>query len=242
MAWRDAVLDAWAVLFPVECAGCGAADRGLCADCVAALAPRPALRSTAGGLRVWTALEYGGVVRRILLAFKEQERTDLAAHLAGPLASALAAGAPGSPVELVAVPTSRAAYRRRGYDPVALLARRAGLRPSRVLRPIRGTARQKTLGVEDRAANLRGALAATRPLAGRSFLIVDDVLTTGATLDEAARAIREAGGAVLGAATLAFTARVHPTRDTGTGQDYRGPQGAQRSSAWTGSFSPGGSA
>ena len=125
---------------------------------------------------------------------------------------------------------------------MALLARRAGLRPSRVLRRNRGTARQKSLGAQDRAANLRGALLATRSLAGRSFLIVDDVLTTGATLDEAARAIRAAGGTVLGAATLAFTARRHPPRDTTTGQDYRGPRGAQDSSARTGSFSPGGSA
>lgn len=241
MAWRDAILDAWAVLFPVECAGCGAADRGLCADCAVALAPRPALRTTAGGLRVWTALEYAGVVRRVLLAFKEQERTDVAVQLAPPLAAAIAA-AFSEAAELVIVPTSHGAYRRRGYDPVALLARRAGLRPSRVLRHSRGTARQKSLGVEHRAANLRGALAATRSLAGRSFLIVDDVLTTGATLDEAARAIREAGGTVLGAAALAFTARRHPTRDTTTGQDYRGPRGAQDSSARTGSFSPGGSA
>lgn len=248
MTWRDAILDAWAVLFPVECAGCGSPDRGVCADCTAALIPMPVLRSTAGGLAVWSALEYAGVVRRILLALKEQERTDVAAQLAPPLAAAVATAAARasagarSPVELTTVPTSRAARRRRGYDPVALLARRAGLHTVRVLRHTRTTASQKTLGVGDRAANLVGALAATGPLAGRSFLIIDDVLTTGATLDEAARAIRGAGGAVLGAATLAFTARLLPARDTSTGQDYRWPQGAQQSSAWTGSFSPGGSA
>jgi predicted amidophosphoribosyltransferase len=241
MTWRDAFLDAWAVLFPVECAGCSAPDRGLCADCVAALAPFPVLRSTAGGLAVWTALEYAGRVRRILLALKEQERTDVATHLAPSLAAAIAAARPGA-VELATAPTSRAAYRRRGFDPVALLVRRAGLRPARVLRHRRSTARQKTLGVVARASNLLGAFVATGSLEGRSVLIVDDVLTTGATLDEAARAIREAGGTVLGAATLAFTARRHPARDTGAGQDYGGPQGAQRSSAWTGLFSPGGRA
>ncbi len=243
MAWRDAILDAWAVLFPVECAGCGAPDRGLCADCARVLAPRPARHSTASGLEVWTALEYADVARRVLLAFKEQERTDVASRLAVPfaaaIAAAIAAASSPSPDRLATVPTSRAAYRRRGYDPVALLARNAGLRPSRVLRHRGGTAKQKSLGAHERAANLHGAFAATGPLAGRSFLIVDDVLTTGATLDEAARAIREAGGAVLGAAALAFTPRVHPARDTRMPPDYRWPQGAHDSSAWAGPFSSG---
>lgn len=242
MAWRDAILDAWAVLFPVECAGCGGPDRGLCADCASALAPRPARHSTSSGLEVWTALEYADVARRVLLAFKEQERTDVASRLAVPFAAAIAAASSQRPGRLATVPTSRAAYRRRGYDPVALLARHAGLRPSRVLRHGGGTARQKSLGADERAANLRGAFAATGPLAGGSFLIVDDVLTTGATLDEAARAIREAGGAVLGAAALAFTPRAHPARDTRKPPDYRWPQGVYDSSAWAGSFSSGGRA
>jgi ComF family protein len=223
MPLRDALLDALALIVPVECAGCGAPDRGLCSECAGHLVAVPTPRSTPGGLPVVTALRYEGVVRRVILSFKEQHRTDAAAALARPLAAALQ----GANAELAPVPTSRAAYRRRGYDPVALLLRRAGHSPARVLRVERATSTQKTLGVAERAENLRGALVARRDLAGRSFVLVDDILTTGATLDEAARAISDAGGRVLGAVTLAFTPRLFAFRDNVAGEDYGGAKGAR---------------
>ena len=218
MGLRDWLLDAWALLMPVDCAGCGAPDRSLCAECAAALVPQVAVRSV-GELPVVTALRYEGRVRRVILALKEQDRTDVASALSAPLAAAVARVLSTAQAELAIVPTSRRAYRRRGYDPVALLLRHAGLRPKRVLRPARSTARQKTLSATQRAANLRGAFVAAQPLTGRSFVLVDDVLTTGATLGEAARAITVAGGEVLGAATLAFTPRLFSFRDNAHGQD-----------------------
>lgn len=220
---------------PVECAGCDTYDRGLCEACVAALVPQPTPRMTVGGLEVLTALRYEGRVRRIILAFKEQHRTDVTAALSRPLGitlgESLAAASARrsldcSVVEVVAVPTSRAAYRRRGYDPVADLVRRAGFRPARVLAPTRRTAAQKSLGTADRAANLRGAMIARRSLTGRVFVLADDVLTTGATLDEAARALRAAGGEVVAAATVAFTPRMFPSRDNPSHEDYGGAKGA----------------
>jgi len=223
MGWRDALLDALALLSPVECAGCGAPDRSLCAACALQLVPAPTPRLTPGGLTVVTSLHYEGAVRRVILALKEQDRTDVAA----PLSAALKAAIRSLDVDLVPVPTSRAAYRRRGYDPVALLMRRASLRPVMALRHVRATERQKSLGVEERAANLEGAFAARGSLTGRRVLLVDDVLTTGATLDEAARAVREAGGEVVGGATLAFTRRLLPHRDLRQGEDYGWAQGAQ---------------
>ena len=66
---------------------------------------------------------------------------------------------------------------------------------------------QKSLGVDERAANRAGALRERWSLAGLRVAIVDDVVTTGATLDEAARAIRAAGGEVDHAVTLAATPR-----------------------------------
>ena len=228
MGLRDALLDACALLMPVESAGCGAPDRSLCAACAAQLVPLPTRRATPGGLAVVTALRYEGVVRRVILSLKEQHRTDAAAALATPLAAALhRAVPPGLAVEFAPVPTSRAAYRRRGYDPVALLLRRAGERPAGVLRVVRRTSVQKSLGVAGRAANLRGAFAAKGPLEGRTFLLVDDILTTGATLDEAARALSEAGGTVVGAATLAFTPRLFAFRDNASDEDYGGAKGAR---------------
>jgi predicted amidophosphoribosyltransferase len=76
-----------------------------------------------------------------------------------------------------------------------------------VLRSEHERASQKTLAVDERATNLSGSLIARAEVAGRRFLLVDDVVTTGATLAEAARALQKSGAIVIGAATLAVTLR-----------------------------------
>jgi predicted amidophosphoribosyltransferase len=196
---HPAILDAIAVLLPVDCAGCGAADRAVCAACLAEL-DEPAIESrTPGGLLVRSTVRYEGTARALLIALKEQDRTDVARPLARHLATLLPPALP-----LVAVPPSPAAWRRRGYDPVRLLVRRPTLR---VLRVARETAAQKSLGVNERAVNRAGFLRATRSLAGLRVAIVDDVVTTGATLDAAAFAIQSAGGEVDHAVTFAATPR-----------------------------------
>lgn len=211
-ALRDALLDACAVLLPVACAGCGAEDRALCDSCRRRLAPEPQRGTLAHGLPVLSALQYSGPVRQMLLAFKEQGRTDLARPLARPLAvlldALLADPAVPAGVRLGAVPGRRAAFRRRGYDPVSLLLRRAGFRPDRVLVHTRAHPDQKLLDRTARAANLVESMAARRRLSGGEFILVDDILTTGATLTEAVRAIRGAGGEVRCAVTLAYTPKV----------------------------------
>lgn len=228
MGLRDALLDAWALLVPVECAGCGEPDRALCAECTALLEPHTAVRSTPGGLRVVTALRYEGVVRAVLLSLKEQGRTDATAVLSRALHAALDRAVADRPrVEVVAVPTSRAAFRRRGYDPVALLLGGRRDAAPRVLRAVGRSSAQKTLGAAERAANRRGAFSARGDLTGRVFVVVDDILTTGATLDEAARALAAAGGTVVGAATLAFTPRLFAVRDNAARGDYGGAKGAR---------------
>lgn len=221
----DALLDAWAVVVPVECAGCGDHDRALCRRCRAAIAPRVA-RRTVASLEVSSGLRYAGEVREVILALKEGGRTGLARPLALSLSAALADAlaaedaeaavrAGGSVAEIVRVPGGRAAFRRRGFDPVALLLRRAGVDPVPVLEATRATRSQKTLDLSSRAVNLAGSIRASRPLAGRRFVLVDDVVTTGATLAEAARALREGGGSVDRAATLADTPRRFPRRAGG---------------------------
>ena len=230
-SWRrrmwEAILDAWALVLPIDCAGCDAEDRGLCQDCLAELRPELTPRRTSGGLVVVTALRYEGRVRRIILAFKEHQRTDVAAPLSRPLEAAIRHALASGPAELTAVPTSRSSFSRRGYDPVALLMRHTGLAHAGVLMAARRTASQKSLGLSGRAENLSGALAAKSILVGRRFVLVDDILTTGATLDEAARAIRAAGGEVVGAAAMAFTPRFLPVRDKPSHEDYGGAKGAQ---------------
>jgi ComF family protein len=202
-----ALLDALAVLSPVDCAGCGSADRSLCAQCRSELEAAVTPRTLPDGSTVYTALRYEGVVRRTLLALKEGGRTDVVKALSDPFGAALRrASQPDA--EILAVPTSKAAWRRRGYDPVALLCKRAGFEQSRVLRPARATMSQKSLDSTDRALNLHESMRSRISLRGRQFILVDDVVTTGATLAEAARAVRAAGGEVVGRAALAFTPRL----------------------------------
>lgn len=202
-----ALLDAFAVLLPVDCAGCGSADRSLCEHCQLELQPAVTPRTLPDGSTVFTALRYEGVVRRTLLALKESGRTDVVKPLSSSLSAAvIRAAVPGA--EFLSVPTSRAAWRRRGYDPVALLCKRAGFESAKVLRASRATLSQKTLGFDDRALNLHESMRSRGPLRGRAFILVDDVVTTGATLAEAARAVRAAGGEVVGQAALAFTPRL----------------------------------
>ena len=193
---HPAILDALAVLLPVDCAGCGGADRSVCADCLLALDSATVDSRTPGGLVVRSAMPYDGTGRALVLALKEHNRTDVARPLARHLAPLLPA------LPLVTVPPSPAAWRRRGYDPVRLLVRRPTLR---VLRVARATEVQKSLSVDERAANRAGFLRSTRSLEGLRVAIVDDVVTTGATLDEAVRAIQSAGGEVDHAVTLAAT-------------------------------------
>ncbi|MEU1004526.1 ComF family protein [Streptomyces tibetensis] len=170
---------------------------------------------------VYTAAPYADEVRATLLAHKERGALALAGPLGVALAGAVYAGLRGVPVSagtgvawprggrvpvlLVPVPSGRRAVRARGHDParrIALAAagelRRRGL-PARVvgvLRQRRAVADQSGLNSRQRLANLAGALAVApggaRLLRGGVVVLVDDVMTTGASLAEAARAVRAA--------------------------------------------------
>jgi ComF family protein len=212
-ALRDALLDALAVLLPVECAGCGAADRALCADCREAVRPSVVRAVLSDGTPVFSGLAYRGRVRRILLAFKEDGRTGLAGVLAEAVAAALVVpiaevdrGA-AVDLEVCVVPSSRSARRRRGYDPVRMLLARAGVRVAPVFAPARPHRAQKSLSAVDRRSNLEGAFRLRRPVEGRRFVLVDDVVTSGATLLAAARTLRDGGAHVVAAVTAATTPR-----------------------------------
>lgn len=201
---RAAAVDASAFWLPVACAGCGELDVDVCEGCRADLTPRVRRDVLVPGVEVASALEFDGVVARVVRAFKADGRTGLARALAPALAEALHATPSGATV--TTVPPSRAGDRRRGYRPVDLLARRAGARPVPLLRLTRTAADQRGLGRAARRANVAGAFA-VRALPPGPVVVVDDVLTTGATLGAAVAALRAAGATELSAVTLAYTPR-----------------------------------
>lgn len=209
-AIRSVLAEALAFVLPVRCAGCDAVDTALCDDCRRALEPDPHARRI-DDLVVRSGLVYDGPVARVIRALKEDGRTGLARALAPALRAAAASFGLDDPDQLVvvAVPTSASAMRRRGYRVAELLARRAGWRPERALRTVRATADQRGLGRTARAGNVAGSMRA-RGVDGLRVLLVDDVVTTGATLREAARALGSAGAVVVGAVTVAATPRRDP--------------------------------
>jgi predicted amidophosphoribosyltransferase len=220
-AIRSALADALALVLPVVCAGCGVPDTALCRECAAALEPLPIRRviePPGGPVAVWSGLAFEGVAARVIRSLKEDGRTPLARCLAPALRTALARlDAPGCVV--VPMPTSRVSYRTRGFRVPDLLAARAGVPVARLLRPVRRTGDQRGLDRDARRANVaRSMTARALPAWGPAWfaasrgavgippvIVLDDVITTAASLEEAVRALRAAGAHVVGAVTVAAT-------------------------------------
>jgi predicted amidophosphoribosyltransferase len=194
----DAVGDLLDLVLPRRCVGCGAPGTALCAVC-GAFDP---IEIDLTGLRVVAAAPYQDGLRTALLGYKERGRRDLAR----PLRKLLRAGVEllgCSTAVLVPVPSSSAARRSRGGDHVRRLIGRTSARP--VLRLVRTVQDSAGLDTAARAANLAGAMRAAPPRRIRVAVLVDDIVTTGTTLREAAGALRAAGWTVAGAAVVAAT-------------------------------------
>ncbi len=207
-------------LFGGSCFLCrGAAEGLICAACDAdlprlagPLCPRCALESRAGATcgrclarspqfdATVAALGYRFPADVLVHALKFQGELALAPLLGGLLAQAVAVAAPLRIDVISPVPLSAARLAERGYNQAMEIARvlaratRARLDPSLCERT-RDTHAQVGLPLPEREANVRGSFHCPRMLGGMSIAVVDDVMTTGATLDEVARTLKAAGAA-----------------------------------------------
>lgn len=193
------------LLLGAQCPGCDVAGWGMCPACRARLDVQPNVLDRVPGLVVAAANDYRPLLARTIPRYKDDGALHLEGFLGLRLAAAVAALRPEGPVTLVPVPSRPSAVRERGFDHgrrlAAIAARRLGLSVAPVLRRRGAGKDQQGLGAVGRGRNLAGAMRATRPVAGA--LLVDDVLTTGSSLQEARRALSVAGGEVLGAAVIA---------------------------------------
>lgn len=219
------------LFLPEHCVICGAtgASSSLCSVCRRAVGLELTRPATVAGLRplpfpVVAAGEYGGSVARTVLGFKEQMRTDLVDVLGDALVRSilefLRESGVEEPLVLVPVPSSLRSVGRRGFSPAELLAQDAaaklerrhrlvvsdGLeRPARV-QIIRA---QKKSSAFERQHQIQGSMRCARNtnFEGLSCLLVDDVVTTGASLGEAERVLSQAGARCKGAVTVAWVRR-----------------------------------
>jgi predicted amidophosphoribosyltransferase len=210
------------LVLPLECGGCAAPSTKWCAACARQLAvkadePHLITPRVDPGVPVLSLGRYAGPRREAIVAVKEHGRADLIAPLAVALRAGLERlltwGVVGTPLTIVPAPTRRSAARRRGGDPVTrmALAAMAGLRDVRdvdVIQALRLRALVRDsvgLSIADRQRNVAGRVKISKhfEVLANDVLVVDDIVTTGATASESVRVLRIAGAHVAGVLAIA---------------------------------------
>jgi ComF family protein len=215
---RTAVNGLLSVLLAPACAGCNAMlatplDGCVCRNCWAAIAPVAALRFEDGAaITTLTAVgAYDGTLREIIHALKYQKRRSIAPHLAR-LMRLGAADVLSDAHCVIPVPLHWRRRYTRGFNQAREIARHLGLPLADVLQRRHATTAQVRLSAGERHANMRGAFRLRRPLlratpnlAGLTVVLLDDVVTTGATLEACAQVLKGAGAVEVRGLTAART-------------------------------------
>jgi len=185
------------LIFTPTCIGCTTPGIHACRDCLASITPQSTV-DLPDLVRVISASAYGGWVRDALIAYKNGSRRYVYG-LAQVLHQSLLALGDLGPVSVVPIPSSPAKVVMRGFDTIDLLViecmkLQRGLKAahSRVLYVSRPVTDQVGLSANERQQNVGHSMSARYPIAG-TVLLVDDVVTTGSTMREAARALHVAG-------------------------------------------------
>lgn len=204
------------LVLPLQCGGCGAVTTRWCDACAAELAvkddePHLATPRLDPGVPVFSLGRYAGARRAAVVAVKEHGRADLIEPLAGALRTGLTHlsewGIVDVPLTVVPAPTRRWAARRRGGDPVTRMARAAtadlsGVSVVTALRTRPLVADSVGLSGSDRQRNLAGRVKVAQSVTG-DVLVVDDIVTTGATAGESVRVLHAIGARVVAVLVLA---------------------------------------
>jgi ComF family protein len=214
-ASRALVNSLLSALFAPPCAVCACVlnqplEGAVCERCwqTIVMSPLP-FQSTGVIARAGAVGEYDGVLREIIHALKYQGRRSTAPRLAALMVKSGAAILAGADA-VVPVPLHSRRERERGFNQASDLACGLGLPVVHVLRRVRTTRPQVELPADDRHRNVKDAFAVIRrpSLGGKILVLVDDVTTTGATLDACARVLKEAGASEIRALTAARVASV----------------------------------
>ncbi|MEM8621235.1 MAG: phosphoribosyltransferase family protein [Actinomycetota bacterium] len=180
------------MLFTTRCAGCDAPGAPICTTCRFALASRQPI-TTAGGVEA--AMPFAGRARDVLLGLKYRNRRQVARHLAGCIVNRLLVSGQVDRIDVVTwAPTSRRRRRERGFDQGELLARYVARQLGRPVRPLLQRLETEAQTGRTRRERIAGVHFIAHPAAsGATVLVIDDVVTTGATLDAAAEALYQSG-------------------------------------------------
>ena len=185
------------LLLPRKCVGCGSAGAFLCDRCIAET-PRAADTTGAGLQLVLAPFEMKGAAQKAVHRLKYSGVRGLASPMGAAMAQHLQRHGV-APDVIVPVPLHPSRQRERGYNQAELLAREAGrwlgvpVDAGLLARTESAGPQARSASREERMANVAGAFKARREAIGKSIVIVDDVTTTGATLQECAAVLRQAG-------------------------------------------------